>query len=464
MHATQLHRASLTEAAALVRERAVSPVDLTETMLERIERLDQRLNSYISVTATAAMAEARQAETAILNGAPVGPLHGVPLAVKDLFDTAGVRTTSGSKILAERVPSVDATVVTRLRDAGAVLLGKLNMHEFAFGVTTNNPHYGPCHNPWDEQRVPGGSSGGSGAAVAAGLCYGSLGSDTGGSIRIPASFCGIVGLKPTYGRVSRAGVLPLSWTLDHVGPMTRTVEDAALLLGVIAGSDAADPSAAQTPVPDYTATLEQGARGLRIGLPRAYFWQDLQPDVAAAVERAIAVLRAEGADVREVDIPEIDLAAIVFGPIIAAEAAAYHARHLRERPADYGADVRLRLEQGELYPATQYVNAQRARARVVAGFLAALTDVDVLVTPTIPVTAPTIDQTVVATPNPLTLFTFPINVIGFPAASIPCGFDQRGLPVGLQIVGRPWDEATVLRVARAHERATNWHLRRPPVD
>jgi aspartyl-tRNA(Asn)/glutamyl-tRNA(Gln) amidotransferase subunit A len=464
MQATQAADLTIAEAAARLRDGEVSSVDLTRAMLERIERLDPRLNSYLTVTADAALAEAARLDAEARAGRLRGPLHGIPLALKDLFDTAGVRTTAGAKLFADRVPERDATVVGRLRQAGMVLLGKLNMHELAFGVTTNNPHFGACRNPWDPDRIPGGSSGGSGAAVAARLCYGSLGSDTGGSIRIPASLCGIAGLKPTYGRVSRAGVIPLSWTLDHVGPITRSVRDAALMLGVIAGHDPADPASEDRPVPDYTAGLEDGVRGMRIGLPRRYFFEGAEPAVLAAVEAAIDVLRREGAEVHEVAIADMELIGSVFQVIILAEAAAYHAGRLRARPRDFGADVRERLEPGLLYPATQYIDAQRARRRIVEGFLAALTDVDVLVTPTLPVTAAPIPGPKVETPNPLTRFTFPINVSGLPALSLPCGFDTNGLPIGLQFIGRPFDEATVLRAGRAYERATNWHTRRPPVS
>ncbi len=462
MQATQLHELTLSDAAALVRARRVSPVELTRAMLARIERLDSQLTSYITVTAEAALAAAEQAEQAARAGEE-RPLLGVPLALKDLFDTAGVRTTGGAKILAERVPQRDATAVARLRRAGAVLLGKLNMHEFAFGVSTANPHFGTCRNPWDPSRIPGGSSGGSGAALAAGLCYGSLGSDTGGSIRIPAALCGVTGLKPTYGRVSRAGVLPLSWSLDHAGPMARTVRDVALLLTVIAGHDPADPASATVPVPDFTAGLEDGVRGVRVGLPRPYFFEQLEEDVARAVEAAVDVLRTEGAEVHEVSVPHLDVAAAAFAPIISAEAAAYHQRWLRERPQDYGEDVRQRLLQGLLYPAVDYVKAQRARRRVLGGFLATLREVDVLITPTVPVTAPPIPGPAVATPNPLTRCTFPLNLTGLPALSLPCGFDRQGLPVGLQIIGRPFDEATVLRVGHTYQRLTDWHTRRPPI-
>jgi aspartyl-tRNA(Asn)/glutamyl-tRNA(Gln) amidotransferase subunit A len=464
MQATRLHDLTLAEAATLVRDRSVSPVELTRAMLERIERLDAQLASFITVTAGPALDEARAAEQRLGSRSALRPLHGVPIALKDLFDTAGVRTTAGAKILADRVPQTDATVVARLRESGAVLLGKLNMHEFAYGVTTSNPHFGVCRNPWARSRIPGGSSGGSGAAVAAGLCYGSLGSDTGGSIRIPSSLCGITGLKPTYGRVSRAGVLPLSWTLDHAGPMTRTVEDTALMLQVIAGHDPADPASAGVSVPDYRAALDGGVRGLRIGLPRRYFFEGVEPEVASAVEQAAIALRDGGAALVDVDIPDIEWTGQVFAPIISAEAAAYHHRWLAERPQDYGDDVRLRLIPGLTYPAVQYVNAQRLRRRVVEGFLTALNAADVLLTPTMPFTAPEIDTTVVATPNPLTRFTFPVNVSGLPALSVPCGFDSKGLPIGAQLIGRPFDEPTLLRAGHTYQRLTDWHTRRPPLE
>jgi aspartyl-tRNA(Asn)/glutamyl-tRNA(Gln) amidotransferase subunit A len=463
MQATRLEDLTLAEAAALVRGGEVSPVELTRTMLARIERLDPTLHSYITITAEAALAEAQRAEAAARLGGALGPLHGVPLALKDLFDTAGVRTTAGAKILADRVPTGDAAVVRRLREAGAVLLGKLNLHEFACGVTTANPHFGVCRNPWDPDCIPGGSSGGSAAAVAAALCYGALGSDTGGSIRIPAALCGIAGLKPTYGRVSRAGVVPLCWSLDHVGPMTRDVTDAALLLNVIAGPDRDDPASAAVPVPDSLEGLDDGVRGLRVGLPRGYFFEQADAEVLAAVEGAVEVLRAEGAAVREIAIADLDLLSTVFAVIFVVEAAAYHQRWLRERPHDYGDDVRQRLLPGMLYPATEYVNAQRARRRILESFLAALTEVDLLVMPTVPMAAPPIPGPPVATPNPLTRYTFAFDVTGLPALTVPCGFTAAGLPIGLQIAGRPFDEATVLRVGRAYERATDWHRRRPPV-
>lgn len=459
---TEIDLGELTAAGAAraIRERRLSAVELTDALLGRIERLDGRLKSFITVTADEARAAAHAADA---GHSPDGPLRGVPLALKDLYDTAGVRTTGGSRILAERVPGRDATVTARLRAAGAVFLGKLNMHEFAYGVSNSNPHWGICRNPWDEERIPGGSSGGSGAAVAAGLCLGSLGSDTGGSIRIPASLCGITGLKPTYGLVSRAGVLPLAWSLDHVGPMARTVEDCALLLSVIAGPDAADPASAHVAAGDYLAELEAGVRGLRIGLPRRYFFEEVDPAVAEAVEAAATLLAREGATVQDVEIEEIELAPIAGSPIIQAEASAYHRRWLRERPEDYGDDVRLRLTTGALLPATAYVDAQRLRGRVREHFRRTLTEVDLLLAPATPVTAPLINEFTADVRANLTRFTFPLNVAGLPTLALPCGFDSAGLPIGMQLTGRPFEDALVLRAGRAYERATEWSTRRPPL-
>lgn len=460
MTTTDLTSLTLTEAVSAIQSGAISPVELTDACLGRIERLNPRLNAFITLTAETARAEALAAEK---SSGQFGPLHGVPIALKDLFDTAGVRTTGASKILADRVPEEDATVTTRLRRAGAVLLGKLNMHEFAYGVSNDNPHFGPARNPWDTDRIPGGSSGGSGVAIAAGLCLGTLGSDTGGSIRIPSSLCGIAGIKPTYGRVSRSGVLPLSWSMDHVGPMARTMRDCALLLGVIAGHDPRDPASADVPVPDYLSGIDAGVRGMRIGLPRRYFFEQVDDQVSAAVEAAAEILRSEGAEVRDVDVDQIELAGVAGGTILVSEAAAYHQRWLRERPDDYGEDVRQRLLMGELYPATAYINAQRTRALLRESFLRTLADVDLLLAPATPITAPPIAGFSTDVRASLTRFTTPINLVGLPALSVPCGFDLAGLPIGMQIIGRPFDEARLFQVGCAYEQATDWHNRRPPL-
>lgn len=455
---SELTSLSLQALAAEIRARRVSPVEATEACLRRIEQLDPVLNSFLTVTADTARAEAARAEAEITAGRWRGPLHGVPVALKDLFLTAGVRTTAGSALLREWVPERDATVVRALRGAGAVLLGKLNMHEFAFGATSLNPHFGPVRHPLDPERMVGGSSSGSGAAVAAGLCFGALGSDTGGSIRCPAALCGIVGLKPTYGHISRAGVLPLAWSLDHVGPMTRTVGDAALMLEAIAGHDPADGTSSRRPVPAYVRKIEDGVRGLRLGVPREFFWDPIDPGVAAAARRAIGALEGAGARVREVSLPGIPIAAAAQSLLLHAEAAAYHRRNLGTRLGEYGRTVRLRLLQGLCVQTADYLDAQRARRlvrREVAGVLA---QVDALLTPAVPIVAPRLDAEVVAAGSvvaPPQAFlvrnTFLFNLTGLPAVSVPCG-SVEGLPVGLQIAGRPWEEATVLRVARAVER------------
>lgn len=448
---------SLAELSREIRARRVSPVEATEACLARLEAQDGTLNSFLTVTAEPALEGARQLEAELVSGGWRGPLHGVPLALKDLFLTAGVRTTAGSAILRDWVPSHDASVVRYLQAAGAVFLGKLNMHEFAFGATSVNPHYGAVRNPRDPARLAGGSSGGSAAAVAAGLCFGALGTDTGGSIRCPAALCGIVGLKPTYGRVSRAGVLPLSWSLDHVGPMTRTVADAALMLEAISGHDPGDSTSSRQVVPSYSRLLDGGVKGLRLGVPREFFWDEADAEVLTVVRNAIRDLEKVGAEVREVSLPSLRYLAAAQSLIIHAEAGAYHREYLRTRSDEYGRSVRTRLIQGLFVNAADYLAAQRVRAQVRREFLDCLQDVDALVTPTVPITAPRLDQSVVSVPGLealpqyfLVRNTAPFNFTGLPALSVPCG-QVAGLPVGLQIAGRPWEEATVLRIGRAVE-------------
>jgi aspartyl-tRNA(Asn)/glutamyl-tRNA(Gln) amidotransferase subunit A len=435
----------------------VSPVDATEACLRQIEARDGALNSFLTVCADSAREEARQLTEELAQDRYRGPLHGVPIALKDLYLTRGIRTTAGSRILRDWVPERDAAVVRYLRDAGAILLGKLNMHEFAFGATSENPHYGPARNPHDTSRITGGSSGGSAAAVQAGLCYGTLGSDTGGSIRCPAALCGIVGLKPTYGRVSRSGVLPLAWSLDHVGPMTRTVADAALMLEAIAGHDPDDPSSSQRRVPSYTRQLEGGVKGLRLGVPREFFWYPAEPAIRNQALATIQALEGAGAVVEEVSLPSMEYAADAQMTIIYAEAAAYHRPYMRTRYEEYGRSVGLRLAQGLFVNSGDYLDAQRARRLVRREFLDRLKTVDALVTPACPILAPEIGaqhlvvDDVVAPPQAfLVRNTFPFNLTGLPAISVPCGA-ARGLPIGLQIAGRPWEEATILRIARAVE-------------
>lgn len=454
----------------LLQKREVSPAELLDSVLARVDRLEPRLNCYVTLLREEARAAARVAEEEISRGAYRGPMHGIPVALKDIFDVAGVKTTASSRILADNVAPADSTVARKLKEAGAIIVGKTNLHEFAFGVTTNNPHYGPTHNPWDTSRVPGGSSGGSGAAVAASLCTAATGTDTGGSIRIPASLCGIVGLKPTFGRVSKAGVTVLSWTLDHTGPMTKSVEDAAIFLSAIAGHDPADPTTVDLPVPDYRDGVGRGPRGLRLGVPREFFYDLLDEEVEAAVSAAIDHFASLGIAVREVSLPRISYTTAAFPPIIHAEAASFHETWLLSRPQDYGRDVRSRLEVGLTVLATHYVNAQRARAVMMADFEAALQEVDALVTPTMPtVAAPIGDETVVLRGEARDLrpvynrLTSPINLVGLPALSLPCGFNSQGLPIGLQLVGRAFAEATLITLGHAYEATTEWHLRQPPL-
>jgi aspartyl-tRNA(Asn)/glutamyl-tRNA(Gln) amidotransferase subunit A len=465
MTTAEIARLSITQAAALIGKRKLSPVELTEACLQRIGSLDARVRAFITVTREDALAAAQQAAGAITGGNYKGPLHGIPIALKDLFDTAGVRTTAGSKIMAQRVPDEDAEVTARLKAAGAVILGKLNMHEFAFGITGVNPHYGGTHNPWDLTRMSGGSSSGSGAAVATGMTLGALGTDTGGSIRAPSSLGGITGLKPTYGRVSRRGVVPLSWALDHVGPMARSAADAAIILKAIAGHDPREESSSEEPVPDYVEALK-GPRleGLRVGAPREYFFDNVDAEVLEAVRAAISVLGDLKAQVSEVSLPHIAEAPAAVNAIMLPEALAYHRQWLSERPEEYGEDVRARLEMGLLYPAVTYVQAQRLRSLMVEEWRTKVFDrVDLLAVPTTPVPAPSLDENNVQTTLTLTRFTGAFNLTGLPAISIPCGFSSGGLPIGLQLVGRWWEEGTVLRAAHAYQQATDWHTREPPL-
>jgi aspartyl-tRNA(Asn)/glutamyl-tRNA(Gln) amidotransferase subunit A len=462
--------APMTELARMIATKAVSPVEVVRAHLDRIAELDGSLRAYITVCGDAALETAKTAEGRLMAGGALGPLHGVPYALKDLYDTAGVRTTGGSRIFADRVPTSDATVVRRLAEAGAILLGKLNMVEFAYGPEGLNPHYGHARNPWDAatHRMAGGSSSGSGVAVATGLAPGALGSDTGGSIRIPASLCGITGLKPTYGRVSRAGVLPLAWSMDHVGPMTRTVADSALMLGVLAGYDPADASTSVLPVPDYLAALTGKVNGLRVGVLGPYFLAGATPAVRAAVEAAAKTLAAAGAIVDEVKLERVSLAAAGSLAVVAAEALAYHAELLRTRAAEYDPEVARRLRLSAFVGGVHYVRAQQVRALVREEVDAALAHRDVLLAPATPIVAPTLDERQVALGDgpsdvraALLRFTRPFNFSGHPVCAVPCGFTEGGLPIGMQLVGRPFDEATVLRAADAFQRLTDFHTRRP---
>jgi Asp-tRNA(Asn)/Glu-tRNA(Gln) amidotransferase A subunit family amidase len=451
----------LEAAVAALRSGELSARELTEAALARIAKREPELNAFITVTAADARARASRAD-------PTTALAGAPLALKDLFDVAGIPTTAGSKLFATNVPSEDSAVARRLFGAGAVDVGKTNLHEWAFGVTTDNPHFGPTRNPWALDRIPGGSSGGNGAALVAGACFGAIGSDTGGSIRIPAALCGIVGLKPTYGRVSLRGAIPLAWSLDHAGPMARTVRDAALLLQLIAGYDPADPVSADVPVDDYLADIEGGVRDLRIGVVRGRFFSRLgpteqpSPDVAAAVRGAIDAFAREGARCEELELPRADELRDTQLVILGTEAAAFHGERIAAHRSEFGKDVAQRIALGLTRTGTEYATARRTRDLLRRAYGDALAKWDAILLPTTPISAPVREgQDAVAAAATLTAYTSPFNLTGVPAISIPCGFDAGGLPIGLQLVARPWAEARLLRVARAYERATSWHERRP---
>ena len=470
MTSQELHYLSISEAADLISQKRLSPVELTQAHLTRIEATEPRLNSFITLLAYDALASAQTAEQEIQAGDYRGPLHGIPIGLKDLYYTKGILTTVGSKILRDFVPDYDATVTERFAEAGAVLMGKLQMHEFALGATSVNPHDGPAHNPWDVDSITGGSSGGSGSAVGSGQVMAALGSDTGGSVRIPAGLCGIVGLKPTFGRVSRRGVFPLSFSLDTVGPMTRTARDAALIMNVIAGYDSRDPSSAYMPNEDFTAALGQSMSGLRIGIPDEFFYDIIDPEVAEAMCVATGMLGELGATVERVSIPVLNHSLAISSTILIAEAAEVHTENLRDRPQDIGADVRGRLQTGALTSAHDYLKAQRARTEFNNQMAEVMERYDILVAPTSAIGAPKINQTHIEIggrqENALSLMsrlTRPFNICGFPTATIPSGFTSAGLPIGMQIAGRPFEDATVLQVADAYEQATDWHTRRPPV-
>ena len=450
---------SITEAAVLLRRRRASPVELTQSCLARIAHLNPVLNAFITVTGEEALSQARIAEAEIRKGNWRGPLHGVPIALKDLIDTAGVRTTAGSALLKDRVPQQDAAVVHRLKEAGAVLLGKLNMHEFAYGDNSLNACFGSVINPWDRERIAGGSSGGSAAAVAAGLCYGALGSDTGGSIRQPAAYCGITGLKPTYGRVSTRGVIPLSWSLDHIGPMCRSASDAAAFLQAIAGHDPLDQTSVDVPAADYIRSLSKTVSKFRLGIPREIFFENIDPEIDSAVQTAIQTLRRLTATLEEVQLPDFQVS------LTSAEAYTYHAQWMATKPELYEPATREKIAQGAKMSAEVYIKARRELDRLRRAITSTFSAVDLLITPTTPMLPAKI-----ADARPITSSTAPslrntrrFNVYGLPTISIPCGFTSAGLPVGLQVSGRHFGESNVLALAHAYQQVTDWHLRRPPL-
>ena len=455
---------SLAGVAEKIRKKEISPIELTEAALARIEATEGVLNAYVRLNADHALTAAREAEAEIVAGRYRGELHGVPVALKDLYDMVGLPTTCSSKVRHDHLAEQDSACTARLRAAGATIVGKTHTHEFAFGITT--PTTG---NPWNAEHIPGGSSGGSGATVASRGCFMAMGSDTGGSIRIPAAVCGTIGLKPTFGRVSRFGVASLSWSLDHVGPLTRTVRDAAITLKWLAGYDPRDPGSADEPVDDYLSALDAGVKGLRIGVPRNYFFDLVDVEVDKAVQVAISKLESLGAVVKEVDIPYADqIMGVEFG-LCMPEASAYHRDMLRERADLYGEDVRVFLEAGELISATDYITALRVRQQMKDAWQTLYTEVDAVIAPSVAVPATRRDQEVIdwvgGNEEPVTpafvRLSAPANVTGLPSVAVPCGFSSSGLPLSFQIIGRPFGEARILRIAQAYESATDGRTRAP---
>jgi aspartyl-tRNA(Asn)/glutamyl-tRNA(Gln) amidotransferase subunit A len=467
MNEMELTALNLIEAAELIRQRVISPVELTQACLNRIEGLDAKICSFITVNSEHAMDQARRAEQELMRdqgqaGGSISSLFGVPVALKDLYETEGLRTTAGSLFYSNHIPTADAQVVKKLRAAGAVVLGKTNMHEIALGLTSINPYFGACRNPWSLEHVAGGSSGGSAAALAACFCSGALGSDTGGSIRVPAALCGVVGLKPTFGRVSLQGVIPLSWNLDHAGPMARRVKDVALLLQVMAGYDAHDPNSIDLPQEDYLTNLTQGVKGWHIALAEDEYFASTEKVVQQAVNQAALVLESCGAHVERIAFPGAYQAALSNGLMVIADAATLYSDQLRTQPGKFGPDVLQRLKSGATLPLNDYIQARRIQAQMRRRFTEFFEIYDILLTPTTPVVAPPVEgPNAVELARLLTRYTSPFNLTGLPAISLPCGFTAQRLPIGLQMVAKSWAEAGLLRAAYAYEQATDWHQAMP---
>ena len=459
---------SLTEVAQAIAQKRFSSREVTKSCLDRIAQWQPRLNAFLAIEPDEALAAADAADAALAKGSAGGALHGVPLAHKDMYYDAGKIVTCGSKIRRDFVATSTSTALQRLKDAGTIRLGSLQMVEFAYGPTGHNTHYGAVHNPWGLDHITGGSSSGSGSAVAARLTFAALGSDTGGSIRMPAHFCGVTGLKTTYGRISRAGAMPLSQSLDTVGPLARTAEDCALLLGLMAGADANDPTAAAEPVPDYVAATRESITGLTIGVPSAFYVDDLDPEVERILDETISVLKREGANIVQVELPDQRQLTAAAQLVVAVEASAFHKRWLIERPQDYGPQVLMRLQNGFAIPGVSYLEAMRWRGPALAAYLAAVAGTDAVIVPGAPVPAPTLAESDVgngpdaeAVIQRLTRFTRPINYLGLPSLAIPSGFTKTGLPVGMQLIGRSFDEAMLLRIGAAFQRVTDFHGRVP---
>ena len=461
---------SLTDVAKAIAGKRLSSREVTQSCLDRIAKLNPRLNAFMAIEADDALKAADSADAALAKGGPKGALHGVPLAHKDMYYDKGKVVTCGSKIRKDFVATTTSTALQRLKDAGTVRLGSLQMVEFAFGPTGHNPHYGAVRNPWNTDHITGGSSSGSGSAVAARLTFAALGSDTGGSIRMPAHFCGVTGLKTSVGRVSRAGAMPLSWSLDTVGPLAQTVEDCALLTGLMAGADPEDPTTSALPVPDYMAATREPIKGLRIGVPASYYVDGLDADVARVLDETLAVLRKEGAEIVKVELPDQRQLSAACQIVLATEAASLHKRWMIERPQDYSPQVLMRLQNALAIPAVTYLEAMRWRGPALAAYLAAVEGTDAVIAPATPMPAPTIAESDVgnnhdaeAVIQRITRFTRPINYLGVPSLAVPAGFSKSGLPVGMQIIGRSFDEAMLIRIGAAFQRATDYHRRVPKI-
>ena len=480
---------TIKEAGELIKGKEISPVEITKSALERIEEVDGELNSYITVIGESAVASAEQAERDIMDGNYRGPLHGIPFALKDIFIMKGIPATCGSKMLENFIPPYSATVTEKLMDAGAVILGKNNMDEFAMGSSTETSYFGPTKNPWDLERVPGGSSGGSAAATAASLCLGSVGTDTGGSIRQPASLCGVVGMKPTYGRVSRFGMIAFASSLDQAGPITKTVEDTAIVLGAIAGHDRRDSTCVNAPVPDYTKSLTDDIKGIKIGIPKEYFIEGIDKEVEESAKKAIAMLEDLGGEIVEISLPHTEYAVLTYYIIAPSEASSNLARYdgvkygfrasdaktltdmyKKTRAEGFGEEVKRRIMLGTYalsagYYDAYYLKALRVRTLIKQDFEEAFKKVDVVVAPTSPEVAFKIGE---KTDDPIKMYlsdvlTIPCNIAGLPGISVPSGLTAGGLPIGVQVLGKPFDEQTVLRVAHAYEQRSGWSQKRPPV-
>lgn len=459
---------SLTEVAKAIAGKRLSSREVTQSCLDRIAQYNSRLNAFMAIDAEGALKAADDADAALAKGGPTGALHGVPLAHKDMYYEAGKVVTCGSKIRKDFVATTTSTALQRLKNAGTIRLGSLQMVEFAFGPTGHNPHYGAVRNPWNTDHITGGSSSGSGSAVAARLTFAALGSDTGGSIRMPAHFCGVTGLKTTVGRVSRAGAMPLSWSLDTVGALAQTAEDCALLTALMAGADPEDPTASTSPVPDYVAATKQSIRGLKVGVPSAWYVDDLDADVARVLDETVAALKKEGAEIVKVDLPDQRQLSAACQIVLATEAASLHKRWMIERPQDYSPQVLMRLQNGLAIPAVSYLETMRWRGPALSAWLAAVEGTDAVIAPVTPMPAPTIAESDVgnspqaeAVIQRITRFTRPINFLGLPSLAIPCGFSAAGLPIGMQLIGRSFDEATILKIGAAFQRATDFHKRLP---